>query len=353
MQRKIIHCDCDCFFAAVEMRDNPALADIPMAIGGSSDRRGVIATCNYPAREFGVRSAMATAKASKLCPQLKVIPGNMAKYREASQQVMAIFREYTDLIEPLSLDEAFLDVTGSEHCQGSATLIAEAIRQRVRNEVGITISAGVAPNKFLAKVASDWDKPDGLYVVKPENVSDFVAALPVKRISGVGAKTAEKLKKFGIETCADLQQKTLAQLIERFGKFGQRLYELARGHDERPVKTNRIRKSVSVEHTYSTDLPDLDSCLQQLPELMEALGERFQRHQGERAITGAVVKVKFFDFVQTTAEHAVRTPDLNHFRQLLIDAYMRGERPVRLIGVGYRLADSAKGTQPEQLSLLG
>ncbi|MCP4595028.1 DNA polymerase IV [Neptuniibacter sp.] len=351
MQRKIIHCDCDCFFAAVEMRDDPTLREVPMAVGGSSDRRGVISTCNYLAREYGVRSAMSTAHALRLCPDLKVISGNMSKYKLASQQVMQIFLDYTDTIEPLSLDEAFLDVTGTELCRGSATLIAEEIRDRVRNEVGITISAGVAPNKFLAKVASDWNKPDGLFVVKPDQVDDFVAQLPVKKISGVGEKTALRLQELGVETCADLRMKTLAQLVERFGKFGKRLFELARGNDNRPVRVSRERKSVSIEHTYAQDLPDLQSCLEQLPVLLDELETRFAKHKKTREIAGTVVKVKFHDFVQTTAEHAVAMPEESHFRQLLIDAYSRGNRAVRLIGVGYRLKPES-ADQPEQLNLL-
>lgn len=351
MQRKIIHCDCDCFFAAVEMRDDPSLISIPIAIGGSASRRGVISTCNYVAREYGVRSAMATAQALKLCPNLTVLSGNMQKYKTASAQVMDIFREYTDLIEPLSLDEAYLDVTDSEMCSGSATLIAEEIRHRVRDEVGITISAGVAPNKFLAKIASDWNKPDGIWVITPDEVESFVLQLPVDKISGVGEKTAEKLNRMGIHNCKDLREKPRIALLERFGKFGQRLYELSRGMDERPVKSQRVRKSVSVEHTFSDDLPDLESCLGQLPTLLEELEQRFIKYKDKRQVAGAVVKVKFFDFVQTTAEHTLNNADESHFRQLLIDAYSRGARPVRLIGVGYRLKPD-NSESPEQLSLL-
>ena len=351
MQRKIIHCDCDCFFAAVEMRDSPSLSAVPLAIGGRSDRRGVIATCNYSAREFGVRSAMSTAHALKLCPHLTVVPGNMAKYKEVSQQIMSIFIDYTDVIEPLSLDEAFLDVTGSEHCHGSATLIAEEIRSRVETEVGITISAGIAPNKFLAKIASDWNKPNGIYVIKPEQVEGFLLSLPVKKISGVGDKTAQKMAQIGIVTCLDLRAKSLIELVERFGKFGKRLFELARGIDHRPVKTSRIRKSISVEHTYPTDLQNIESCLSQLPVLIEELETRYNKYKETRLVAGVVVKIKFFDFVQTTAENTVVKPDISHFRQLLCDAYSRGERPVRLIGVGYRLKDDKQG-QPFQLSLI-
>lgn len=351
MQRKIIHCDCDCFFAAVEMRDNPALKQIPMAIGGDPSRRGVIATCNYPAREYGVRSAMATAQALKLCPDLTVLHGNMDKYREASRQIMSIFRDYTDIIEPLSLDEAFLDVTGTDLCQGSATYIAEEIRQRVKETVGITISAGVAPNKFIAKIASDWNKPDGLYVVQPAQITAFLDELSVDKISGVGKKTAEKLDSMGISTCLDLRKRSLAELVERFGKFGKRLFELARGIDDRPVQTSRIRKSISVEHTYANDLGDVEACLDKLPTLLEELAERFEKHGKDKQITGVIVKVKFFDFIQTTAEHAVAIPELAHFRQLLIDAFSRGGRPVRLLGVGYKLKPLLD-QQPKQLNLL-
>ncbi len=349
-QRKIIHCDCDCFFAAVEMRDDPSLKDIPIAIGGASDRRGVISTCNYPAREFGIHSAMSTAKALMKCPHLRLLPGNMEKYRQASQQIMAIYQDYTDLIEPLSLDEAFLDVTGSEHCGGSATLIAEEIRARVFAEVGITISAGVAGNKFLAKIASDWRKPDGLFVVPPQDMEDFIETLPVAKIFGVGKVTAAKLHEMGIETCGQLKAFSLAQLVDRFGRFGKRLYELSRGIDERPVKVSRERKSISVEHTYPQDLPTLHACLQQLPILMQELQRRYSKHKDKRDISGAVVKLKFHDFSQTTVEQATLAPDLALYRHLCEQAWQRGERPVRLIGLGYRLVEH-KPKQGVQLSL--
>ena len=202
VQRKIIHCDCDCFYASVEIRDDPSLAGLPVAVGGSPERRGVITTCNYVAREYGVHSAMPSAHARRLCPGLVILPPDFDKYRAASRQIRQIFYDYTDLVEPLSLDEAFLDVSAASACHGSATLIARDIRRRVRAEVGITISAGVAPNKFLAKVASDWNKPDGDFVVLPEQVDAFVAALPVRRISGVGKATAERLSGMGVSICA-------------------------------------------------------------------------------------------------------------------------------------------------------
>lgn len=351
MQRKIIHCDCDCFFAAVEMRDNPALRDVPLAVGGSADRRGVISTCNYQARQYGVRSAMATARALKLCPGLHVVPGRMEQYRQVSQQIMAIYRDYTDLIEPLSLDEAYLDVTDSPYCAGSATRIAEEIRARVKAEVGVTVSAGVAPAKFLAKIASDWNKPDGLCVIRPGQVESFVAQLPVEKLFGVGEKTAARMHRMGIRTCEDLRGQTLAQLVESFGRFGTRLYELSRGIDERPVRTQRTRKSISVEHTFAQDLPTLEACLTQLPDLLADLVHRFARHSQHYAVTGAVVKLKFADFTQTTVEQHGSADSEALFAQLMRQGWERGQKPVRLLGVGYRLGPPQQ-QQVQQLSLL-
>ncbi len=236
--RKIIHIDCDCFYAAIEMRDDPSLASRPLAVGGAADRRGVIATCNYEARAYGVRSAMASAHALKLCPDLLILRPRMDAYREASRAIHEIFRSYTELIEPLSLDEAYLDVSDCRHFSGSATRIAQDIRRRVWEQLRITVSAGVAPNKFLAKIASDWKKPDGLFVITPDQVEDFVEGLPVDRLHGVGRVTAEKLKRLGIHDCGHLRQWSRVELLREFGVFGERLYSLARGIDQRPVSTD-------------------------------------------------------------------------------------------------------------------
>ena len=346
--RKIIHCDCDCFYAAVEMRDNPALTNIPIAIGGSVEQRGVVATCNYPARKVGIHSAMPMAQALKRCPHLTVIRGDMAKYKDVARQVFAIYRDVTELIEPLSLDEAFLDVSEVTLHHGSATRMAEAIRHRVKEEVGITVSAGVAPNKFLAKIASDWRKPDGLFVITPDDIDAFVQQLPVKKIHGVGPRTAEKLAELGIQTGADLRARPLTELVERFGRFGHRLHELSHGRDERPVKTHRERKSISTEQTYSQDLPTLEACRRQLPELIGDLERRYARLDPAPAVRGVMVKIKFNDFTQTTVEHADPAPNLEQFETLLNVGWARGERPVRLLGVGYRLAEE---TAAQQLSL--
>ena len=343
--RKIIHCDCDCFYAAVETRDDPSLRGKPVAVGGRADQRGVVATCNYEARHFGVRSAMAMGQALQRCPGLVVLPTAMEKYRVASRQILAIYREYTDLVEPLSLDEAYLDVTGSPHCQGSATLMAQEIRARIADTVGITASAGIAPNKFVAKIASDWNKPNGQHVVLPDQVDAFVAALPVKKIFGVGHVTAAKLNRLGAQTCADLRGWTLPQLQHHFGKFGTRLYELVRGIDIREVSTNRERKSISVEETYNVDLPDLASCEAPMAEVVAQLRLRVARNQAAPFIRKLMVKIRFADFRQTSVECLANSIDAALLAGLLETGFARGARPVRLLGAGVRLDEEAPDLQ--------
>ncbi len=335
--KKIIHIDADCFFAAIEMRDDPSLVNRPFAVGGSAEGRGVLTTCNYPAREYGVRSAMPTAQAYRLCPELLVVPVNIAKYRGVSAQMLDIFERFTDLIEPLSLDEAFLDVTDITLFSGSASRIAEVIRTAVRSELGITVSAGVSVNKFIAKVASDWHKPDGLKVVTPDEVDSFSAALNVRAIPGVGPVTAEKLKRMGFNTCKDLRSADPLKLKRRFGSFGQTLMERAHGQDRRSVNTQRIRKSVSVEHTYSNDLANGDSCVAKLPGLLEELTTRMAKTNLTRRIRKAYVKIKFNDFSTTTVERVGTTATLDDYRELLLDGLARRDLPVRLLGLGVRL----------------
>lgn len=354
-QRKIIHCDCDCFYASIEMRDNPALRGKPIAVGGSPERRGVVATCNYEAREFGIHSAMASATARRLCPDLIIIRTDMEKYRLASSQIHEIFQRYTDLIEPLSLDEAFLDVSDCDEFRGSATRIAEAIRNEVREVVGITISAGIAPNKFLAKIASDWNKPDGQFAVLPNDVDDFVAKLAVKKIHGVGKVTAGKMHRLNLRTCKDLQNFGADALTEHFGSFGERLFELSRGIDNRPVSTDRIRKSVSVENTFDTDLPDLDSSLEAMLRLLPQLELRLKRLDNHYSIKKQFVKLKFHDFVTTTVEMLSEDTNPENYRTLCEQGFARGERAVRLIGVGVRvepLENNVEVVSGDQLSLL-
>ncbi len=350
-QRKIIHVDCDCFYAAIEMRDDPSLAGKPLAVGGSADRRGVIATCNYEARAYGVRSAMASSHALKLCPDLTIVKPRFEVYRSVSREIQAIFRDYTELIEPLSLDEAYLDVSECSRFEGSATRIAQDIRRRVSQDLHITVSAGVAPNKFLAKIASDWRKPNGLFVITPAQVDEFVTALPVSKLHGVGKVTADKLSRLGIRDCGDLRSWRKLDLVKTFGSFGERLWGLAQGIDTRPVNNDSRRQSVSVENTYDQDLPDLQACLAQLPALLATLEERMARLDRSYRPDKPFVKVKFHDFTQTTLEQAGAGRDLESYRVLLSAAHARGNKAVRLLGVGVRLHD-LRGRQ-EQLELFG
>lgn len=349
--RKIIHCDADCFFAAIEMRDDPSLAKRPIAVGGSSDRRGVISTCNYEARRFGVHSAMPSSTAKRLCPDLLILPHRMEAYRDASLQMRAIFYDYTDLVEPLSLDEAFLDVSDSKHHQGSATRIAQEIRTRIHREIGITVSAGIAPNKFLAKIASDWNKPNGQYVITPAQVDNFVEQLPVKKIFGVGKAMAAKLAELNIFICADLQKLSVFELSQRFGQMGSRLYKLSRGIDERELTVDRRRKSLSVENTFAQDLQNLPQCLHELPTLSQQLAIRLRRVDEDYKIVKLFVKIKFSDFSITTIERSATGVQLNEFIDLCSEAYHRKAQPVRLLGVGVRFIDLREHNHFVQLEL--
>ncbi|MBB1440574.1 DNA polymerase IV [Shewanella sp. SG41-4] len=338
--RKIIHIDMDCYFAAVEMRDFPELRGKPIAVGGRSDRRGVISTCSYEARKFGVRSAMSSYHALQLCPQLILVPGRMEVYKSVSLQIREIFHRYTDLVEPLSLDEAYLDVTDCDLHQGSATLIAKAIRDEIFEVTGLTASAGIAPIKFLAKIASDLNKPNGQYVITPSQIADFVKDLPLSKIPGVGKVTSKKLAAIGLTTCYDVQQYPKVQLIEAFGKFGHVLAERAQGIDLRQISPHRVRKSVGVETTLAKDIFTLEQCHQVLPQLIQELSTRVRRSAKDRQIHKQVVKLKFNDFKQTTIEHRSDEISINLFHELLLQALQRSQgRGIRLLGVSVGLAD--------------
>ncbi|AFU98854.2 DNA polymerase IV [Simiduia agarivorans] len=348
--RKIIHIDADCFYAALELRDHPELVGKAIAVGGSASGRGVISTCNYEARRFGIHSAMPTATALRLCPHLVLMPHRFQVYKQASKDMHEIFSHYASVIEPLSLDEAYLDVSDSGLLSGSGTLIAEAIRKEVRAAVGITVSAGVAPNKFLAKVASDWNKPDGLCVIKPAQVAGFVAGLPVSKIFGVGRVTAAKMQSLGLHQCKDLQARSEMELVSHFGSFGSRLYSLCRGIDHRPVAATRTRKSMSVEHTYATDLIGRDACLERVPDLLIELDQRMQKIESGLFISGCFVKVKFSDFSVTTLARAGIKPGACLYKSLFSEALDRHNLPVRLLGIGVKLAPR-QGDAGAQLAL--
>jgi len=349
--RKIIHCDFDCFYAAIETRDKPELKGKPVAVGGSAEGRGVIATCNYEARAYGIHSAMASAQALKRCPHLILIFPNMAKYREVSQQAHAIFRRYSNIIEPLSLDEAFLDVSNSEHFKGSASLIAQAIRKEIEQELGITASAGIASNKFLAKVASDWNKPNGQFTIEPSQIDAFMKDLPVNKIFGVGKVTHRKLMKHGAKTCGDLQTFSEQELLKHYGKFGHQLFNLCRGIDERPVHTKRLRKSISVENTYVPDIPSYEDALKKFEKLENELLRRFEKIQSQYLCTGIYIKVKFSDFSQTTTELGASKYHSDTAKALLQTAFQKKNLGVRLIGIGMKLKPS-QNQNLNQLDLL-
>lgn len=330
--RKVLHIDCDCFFAAVEMREQPHLRDVPIAIGGESDRRGVIATCNYPARAFGVRSAMATATARRLCPDLVLLRGRMELYREVSAQVMDILRQYSPLLEQVSVDEAYLELDPDHQ----ASMIASEIRERVRHELGISVSVGGAPNKFLAKVASDWNKPDGQKMIPPQEVDEFVKALPVGRIPGIGPAFQARLKVLGIETCEDARAWDLNELVRRFGRSGVHLYQRCRGQDNRPLSMDRERKSVSVERTYAQDKTRHEECVAEVAALYEKWQERVSRTPWKPEALAPFVKVKFADFTQTTMADIQESATPEGFQRLLLQALKREDKPVRLLGIGGR-----------------
>jgi len=300
-QRKIIHIDMDAFYASVEQRDDPSLRGRPIAVGHDGPR-GVVSTASYEARPYGVRSALPSVTARRLCPELIFVPARFDVYKAVSQQIRDIFREYTELVEPLSLDEAFLDVTHER----SATLVAREIKARIRRRTELTASAGVSVNKMLAKIASDYRKPDGLFTIAPSEVEAFVAALPVERFFGIGAVTAERMHRMGIHTGADLRQWDEAALMQRFGKAGHAYYGYARGVDEREVEPHRVRKSVGAETTFAEDTDDRVRLSMELAAVREEVWNRIQRHEFRGKTV--VLKLKYDDFRQITRSKTLFTP---------------------------------------------
>jgi len=335
----------DQFFAAVEQRDNPSLKGLPVAVGHDAER-GVVSTASYEARRFGVHSAQSIQVAKRLCPQLVIVEPHYQRYKEVSGQIRGIFRDYTDLIEPLSLDEAFLDVTENKKLMPYAVDIAREIKQRILATTRLTASAGVSYCKFLAKIASDWQKPDGLTVVHPDKAEDFIARLDVQKIWGVGQKTAEKMHRMGIFTGADLRRCTLPHLQQEFGKMGRVFYDFARGIDERPVIAEWERKSVSCEQTFEADISEPSAVTIQLYHTVLELLRRIEKNGFEgRTLT---LKVKFLDFQQITRSITVgrtlrtKSDILPLAKQLMAEVEYRSH-PIRLIGLG---VSNHKGDSP-------
>lgn len=351
-QRKIIHVDMDAFFASVEQRDFPELRGKPVIVGGQPNSRGVVAACSYEARKFGIHSAMASSRAYRLCPEAIFVRPRFEAYREVSQQIRDIFWRYASEVEPLSLDEAYLDVTFTESFNGSATLIAKAIKKEIFAETGLTASAGVSYNKFLAKIASDMDKPNGLFLIRPEQGQAFVNQLAIGKFHGIGPATEAKMKNLGIHTGNDLRQKTLDELTESFGKSGQYYFNIARAIDERPVRSKRLRKSLGKETTFAEDITSLEELTQILYGLAEQVLTGLQQQQLQaRTIT---VKVKYADFQQVTraqtVETAINLPMLKTWLPQLLQRTDAGKKPVRLVGLslsGFDLPQPKQSPQPQ------
>jgi len=346
--RKIIHVDMDAFFASVEQRDNPELKGKPVAVGGAGGR-GVVAAASYEARKFGVRSAMPSVTASRLCPDLIFVRPRFDAYNEASRQIRRVFAHYTSVIEPLSLDEAYLDVTDDRLGIGSATRIAELIRQEIRAKTRLTASAGVSYNKFLAKLASDQNKPDGLCVIRPGEGAQFVAGLPIRRFHGVGPKAEEKMQKLGIQTGADLAAKDIAFLRQHFGSMADYLFRAARGIDLRPVAAHRIRKSVGGERTFSEDIGSGTALRETLANIIDIVWERIEAAGAKgRTVT---LKMKFTDFQIMT--RATSLPDYvggkAEFAKLaraLLEAELPLRGPIRLMGLTLSGLEGAEDDKP-------
>jgi len=333
--RKIIHVDMDAFYASVEQRDDPALRGRPVAVGGAGPR-GVVMAASYEARVFGVRSAMPGFQARRLCPELIFVRTRFDAYTAASRQIRAIFESYTELVEPLSLDEAYLDVTAPRRGPPSATAIARAIKREILEQTGLTASAGVSFNKFLAKVASDMDKPDGLYVIRPEDAAAFIARLPIERFFGVGPVTARKMKEAGIHDGADLGARSEAELVNRFGKVGRHYFRIARGQDERAVSPDRPYKSIGAEETFATDLRAPGAMLEALRPIAERVAERMAKADlFGRTVT---LKIKHHDFSLSTRQHTLADPvhsaeELMQLARWLLHTPSPPTRPVRLLGL--------------------
>ncbi len=334
--RKIIHVDMDAFYASVEQRDNPDLRGQPVVVGGTPEKRGAVAAASYEARQYGIHSAMPARMAVQRCPHLIFVCPRFEAYRAVSQQIRAIFLDYTDWVEPLSLDEAYLDVTADKKDIGSALLIASQIKQRIRDELQLTASAGVSINKFLAKIASDLDKPDGLYLIAPEQVTAFIEKLPIEQFYGVGPATAAKMKALGIETGADLKKWERHRLMATFGKVGDYYYKVVRAEDSRPVNPNRIRKSIGAEKSFFEDLCQPAEIQAALQNIAEEVHQRLIQHR--RSGYRLTLKIKYENYDVITRSRTLETPiqsvaEILSLAKSLLLAHLTPYRPVRLLGI--------------------
>ena len=352
--RKILHIDMDAFYASVEQKDNPTLKGKPVIVGGRPDSRGVVAACSYEARAYGIHSAMPCARAYKLCPHAAFIRPRMDRYREISTIVMSIFHRFTDIIEPLSLDEAYLDITENKISEQSATIVAKQICRMIFDETGLTASAGVSCNKFVAKIASDLNKPNGISIIRPDEIPAFLARLPVGKFHGVGKVTEKKMILLGIRNGADLKDRSRQELIEHFGKHGLFYYNIVRGKDDREVRPSRTRKSIGAERTFKEDIDNIDDVI----DLLQSISARVGTTLLEKKCSGRTItlKVRYSDFTTITRSFTSRTALTCHadiFRHVprLLDATEAGYRKIRLLGISVSNLTHMEKKGPRQLKL--
>ena len=349
-QRKIIHIDMDSFFASVEVRDNPNLQNKPVAVGGKANERGVLTTCNYLARKYGLHSAMSSKTAIQLCKNLIILPVNIAKYRKISKEIFKIFKCYSRKIEPVSIDEAFLDVSESGYCHGDPEEMARQIRSCIKIDFGITASAGISSNKLIAKICSDWKKPDNQFSICDDEIQNFIKTVSLKSIPGIGKVNFKKCKTLNMTSCSDMQKISKDELIRIFGSYGYTLFNLVRGIDNREIETNRTRKSISVEDTFLHDLNDTTLCVQQLSILYTKLIERCKSSNvNTNDVREIFLKIKFNDFETITRQKKSLKIELNEFKNLFDSNIVKIVKPIRLLGIGFRLND--KKEEPSQYDI--
>jgi DNA polymerase-4 len=344
VERKIIHIDMDCFYAAVEEKYDPSLKGKPVAVGGPAQSRSVLCTANYEARKYGVKAAQPSSLALRKCPDLIIVPPRFDRYKKESHRIHQIFHKFTSKIEPMSLDEAYLDVTDTCSHIGQATEIARQIKNQIKTQTELKASAGIAPNKLLSKIAGDWGKPNGLFTIAAESAESFLAPLAVDRLPGIGPKTKERLLQVGIETIEHLKQAPTEILLYAVGNFAPSLKKYARGQDDREVITHWERKSLTVEQTYAKDFHQLDSVLAQVTELYEDWYQRFSKDQeNSRRVKSWVVKVRFSDFRRSTMEQSSsQIPSLQDFKELFKKLWARDPGELRLLGLGVRFTTTDK-----------
>ena len=336
--RKIIHVDMDSFFASIEIRDNSSLRNKPVAVAGKANERGVLTTCNYIARRFGLHSAMPTKKAIQLCKDLVIVPVNIDKYKKESIEIFKIFNCYSKKVEPVSIDEAYIDVTDSDYCSGNPEIMASQIRSCIKKDFGITASAGISVNKLISKICSDWKKPDNQFAISDSEVSSFIKNVDLHKIPGIGKVNFEKCRNLDMQICSDMYAYSSNDLSDLFGSYGNNLYKLIRGIDHREVETNRVRKSISVEDTFIKDIESLEECKTNISELYKKLTSRCQNLEIPLELVKEIfIKIKFSNFESITRQTKCNNLNLNQYIKLFDSNLDVIKKPIRLLGLGFTL----------------